>query len=44
MKVLIDNGHGVDTAGKRSPDGSERVQIRKRNRRKSCIRVEETRL
>ena len=21
MKVLIDNGHGVDTAGKRSPDG-----------------------
>ena len=24
MKVLIDNGHGVDTAGKRSPDGSLR--------------------
>ena len=22
MKVLIDNGHGQDTAGKRSPDGS----------------------
>ena len=22
MKVLIDNGHGVDTKGKRSPDGS----------------------
>ena len=21
MKVLIDNGHGIDTAGKRSPDG-----------------------
>lgn len=21
MKILIDNGHGVDTAGKRSPDG-----------------------
>ena len=21
MKVLIDNGHGQDTAGKRSPDG-----------------------
>lgn len=24
MKILIDNGHGVDTAGKRSPDGSLR--------------------
>lgn len=24
MKVLIDNGHGVNTAGKRSPDGSLR--------------------
>lgn len=21
MKILIDNGHGVDTKGKRSPDG-----------------------
>lgn len=21
MKILIDNGHGIDTAGKRSPDG-----------------------
>lgn len=21
MKVLIDNGHGIDTPGKRSPDG-----------------------
>ena len=21
MKILIDNGHGVDTPGKRSPDG-----------------------
>ena len=21
MKVLIDNGHGVETEGKRSPDG-----------------------
>ncbi len=24
MKILIDNGHGVETAGKRSPDGSLR--------------------
>ena len=24
MKILIDNGHGVDTKGKRSPDGSLR--------------------
>lgn len=24
MKILIDNGHGEDTAGKRSPDGSLR--------------------
>jgi len=24
MKILIDNGHGVDTAGKRSPDGRVR--------------------
>ena len=24
MKILIDNGHGVDTAGKRSTDGSLR--------------------
>lgn len=24
MKVLIDNGHGLDTPGKRSPDGSVR--------------------
>lgn len=24
MKILIDNGHGVDTAGKRSPNGSLR--------------------
>lgn len=24
MKILIDNGHGVDTAGKRSPDSSLR--------------------
>ena len=22
MKILIDNGHGVDTSGKRSPDGT----------------------
>ena len=22
MKILIDNGHGVTTKGKRSPDGS----------------------
>ena len=21
MKVLIDNGHGIETLGKRSPDG-----------------------
>ena len=21
MKTLIDNGHGIDTPGKRSPDG-----------------------
>lgn len=21
MKILIDNGHGIDTPGKRSPDG-----------------------
>ena len=21
MKILIDNGHGIDTKGKRSPDG-----------------------
>lgn len=24
MKILIDNGHGSETAGKRSPDGSLR--------------------
>lgn len=24
MKILIDNGHGIDTAGKRSPDGTLR--------------------
>lgn len=24
MKIIIDNGHGVETAGKRSPDGSLR--------------------
>ena len=24
MKILIDNGHGVDTPGKRSPDGEFR--------------------
>lgn len=24
MKILIDNGHGVDTPGKRSPDGKFR--------------------
>ena len=24
MKILIDNGHGVDTPGKRSPDGKLR--------------------
>ena len=24
MKILIDNGHGIDTPGKRSPDGSLR--------------------
>ena len=24
MKILIDNGHGIDTPGKRSPDGSFR--------------------
>ena len=22
MKILIDNGHGVDTPGKRSPNGN----------------------
>ena len=22
MKILIDNGHGIETKGKRSPDGS----------------------
>ena len=25
MKILIDNGHGENTPGKRSPDGSLRV-------------------
>lgn len=24
MKILLDNGHGVDTPGKRSPDGALR--------------------
>ena len=24
MKILLDNGHGEETAGKRSPDGSFR--------------------
>ena len=24
IKILIDNGHGIDTAGKCSPDGSLR--------------------
>ncbi|MCQ2117987.1 MAG: N-acetylmuramoyl-L-alanine amidase, partial [Bacteroidales bacterium] len=24
MKILIDNGHGLETPGKRSPDGSFR--------------------
>ena len=24
IKVLLDNGHGIDTAGKRSPDGKLR--------------------
>ncbi|DBA56145.1 TPA_asm: endolysin [Porphyromonas phage phage028a_KCOM2799] len=35
MKILIDNGHGENTSGKRSPDGrfrstSTRVRLRKR--------------
>ena len=25
MKILIDNGHGVDTPGKRSPDEKLRI-------------------
>ena len=24
MRILIDNGHGIETPGKRSPDGSFR--------------------
>ena len=27
MKILIDNGHGIDTPGKRSPDGSLREYL-----------------
>ena len=27
MKILIDNGHGLDTSGKRSPDGTLREAI-----------------
>ena len=27
MKILIDNGHGIDTPGKRSPDGSFREYL-----------------
>ena len=27
MKILIDNGHGLDTPGKRSPDGTFREAI-----------------
>lgn len=27
MKILIDNGHGLDTAGKRSPDGAYREAL-----------------
>lgn len=25
MKILLDNGHGFDTPGKRSPDGHFRI-------------------
>ena len=27
MKILIDNGHGLNTSGKRSPDGTFREAI-----------------
>ena len=38
MKILIDNGHGENTPGKRSPDGlSESMPIREKLRMKSCV-------
>lgn len=30
MKIFIDNGHGIDTPGKRSPDGQFREYYYKR--------------
>lgn len=27
MKILIDNGHGIDTKGKRSPDGDPDIEV-----------------
>ena len=37
MKILIDNGHGENTPGKRSPDGSLR-EYAIRRQRQMCIR------
>lgn len=39
MKILIDNGHGENTAGKHSPDGRLRECLCKRNRQafRKCI-------
>lgn len=39
MKILIDNGHGVDTAGKRSPDGRLREYA---YAREIALRLEKT--
>ena len=38
MKILIDNGHGENTPGKRSPDGtSGSMPIQEKLRMKSCV-------
>lgn len=38
MKILIDNGHGENTPGKRSPDGTFRsMPIQEKLRMKSCV-------
>ena len=42
MKILIDNGHGVDTPGKRSPDG--RFREYKYNREIAAAVVEHLQL
>ena len=41
MKILIDNGHGIETAGKQSPDGLFREY--RFNREMAATVVEELR-